>query len=58
MDHGGLRNLYDFVYYQYVGKVLYPEAFKDVDPVVNHKAFYKKYLPLEAQGTFMTRMSQ
>lgn len=58
MDHGGLRNLYDFVYYQYVGKVLYPEAFKDVDPIVNHKAFYKKYLPLEAQGTFMTRMGQ
>lgn len=58
MDHGGLRNLYDFVYYQYIGKMLYPEAFEDVDPVANHKEYYKKYLPLEAEGTFMTRMGE
>lgn len=58
LDHAGLRSLYDYVYLQYIGKALYPEAFKDVDPVANHKEFYKKYLPTEPVGNFMTKMEE
>ncbi|RKD26655.1 ABC-type Fe3+-hydroxamate transport system, substrate-binding protein [Caminicella sporogenes DSM 14501] len=56
MDHSGLRSLYDYVYLQYIGKALYPEAFEDVDPIKNHNAFYEKYIPgIDANGNFMTK---
>jgi ABC-type Fe3+-hydroxamate transport system substrate-binding protein len=56
MDHAGLRSLYDFVYLQYIAKALHPDVFKDVDPIANHQKFYKKYLPVEAVGSFMTKL--
>lgn len=56
MDHAGLRSLYDYVYLQYMGKALYPEAFADMDPQTNHKEFYKKYLPVEPEGNFMAKL--
>lgn len=56
VDHAGLRTLYDYVYLQYIAKTLHPEAFKDVDPVANHKNFYRQYLPVEPVGSFMTKL--
>jgi len=54
--HGGARTLYDYAFLQYLAKALYPEAFKDVDPQENHRRFYERYLPIKAQGSFMTRI--
>ncbi len=54
--HGGARTLYDYTFLQYMGKVLHPEAFKDVDPVANHRAFYETYLPIEPSGSFMLKL--
>lgn len=53
VDHGGLRTIYDYVYVQYIAKALYPELFVDVEPVENLKNFYKEYLPIKPEGTFM-----
>ncbi|MDO4906151.1 MAG: ABC transporter substrate-binding protein [Lautropia sp.] len=53
--HGGTRTLSDYVYAQYIAKQLYPKAFADVDPAENLRRFYRTWLPIEADGVFMTR---
>ena len=53
--HGGARTLSDYVYAQFIAKQLYPETFQDVDPVKNLQDYYKKWLPIEADGVFMTQ---
>ncbi len=55
--HGGARTLYDFTYLQYIAKVLYPDAFADVDPMANLEAHYAKYMPVSPQGTFMLKLA-
>jgi len=54
--HGGTRTLYDFTYLQYIAKQLYPDAFGDVDPLANLREYYKTWLPIEAEGTFMLKL--
>ncbi len=54
--HGGARTLYDYTYLQYVAKAVYPEAFADVDPQETLKRFFNEYLPIEAQGAYMTKL--
>ncbi|MCP5155890.1 MAG: ABC transporter substrate-binding protein [Ectothiorhodospiraceae bacterium] len=51
--HGGARTLYDYTFLQYIAKRLHPEAFADVDPVANHRRFYARWLPIQADGTFI-----
>lgn len=55
--HGGARTLYDYAFLQYVAKALHPEAFADVDPIETHRDFYRRYLLIEADGTFMAQSS-
>lgn len=55
LDHGGLRSIYDYVYFQYIGKSIYPELFEDVDPIKNLEDFYNEFLPIHPTGTFMTK---
>ncbi len=59
VDHGSLRNMADYTFTQFIAKTLYPEAFKDVDPVKNLTDFYKTYLPeLKYDGTFMIHLNK
>lgn len=51
--HGGARTLSDYVFAQYIAKQLHPDAFKDVNPEQNLKDYYKAWLPIEADGTFV-----
>ncbi|MBW9074864.1 ABC transporter substrate-binding protein [Agrobacterium deltaense] len=53
--HGGTRTLSDFVYVQYLAKLLYPDAFRDIDPGQEIDRFYKKWLPVRAEGVFVLR---
>ena len=53
--HGGARTLSDFIYAQYIAKVLHPEAFKDVDPDAQIKAYYDAWLPIKADGIFVMK---
>lgn len=55
VDHAGLRSIYDYIYTQYIAKALYPELFEDIDPEKNLQEFYKEYLPINPEGTFMTK---
>jgi iron complex transport system substrate-binding protein len=49
---GASRTLSDFAMIQFIAKSLYPEQFKDVDPVKNYLSYYEKYLPVKPEGTF------
>lgn len=53
--HGGARTLSDFIYAQYIAKILYPDAFKDIDPDTEIKAFYDAWLPIKADGVFVLK---
>ncbi|MCZ4432968.1 ABC transporter substrate-binding protein [Agrobacterium sp. SOY23] len=53
--HGGTRTLSDFIYVQYIAKLLYPEAFSDIDPGGEIERFYEKWLPVRAEGVFVLR---
>lgn len=50
---GDSRTIIDYTATQYMAKALYPELFEDVDPQANYLDFYKRYLPIRPQGTFM-----
>ncbi|HPE26326.1 MAG: ABC transporter substrate-binding protein [Rhodobacteraceae bacterium] len=54
--HGGNRTLSDFVYARTVAKALYPEAFADVDPAAELVEYYKAWLPVAPDGTFVTKL--
>ncbi|MBY8976912.1 ABC transporter substrate-binding protein [Rhodobacteraceae bacterium NNCM2] len=54
--HGGARTLYDFAFLQYLAKALHPELFADVDPQENLDAFFRDYMPIRFNGTYMTKL--
>ncbi len=56
--HGGARTLYDYAFLQYLGKVMYPKAFADIDPKETHRKFYERYLPITATGSFVTGLDR
>lgn len=49
---GASRTNSDFAMVQFMAKQFYPAAFADVDPVANYLGYYRKYLPVEPEGTF------
>ncbi len=53
IEHGLARSLFDFVAMQYIGKRLYPEAFADIDPHAEFKAYHERFLPVAFNGTWM-----
>lgn len=54
--HGGNRTLYDYAFLQFLAKGLYPEAFADMDPQASLDRFFKTYMPVEFDGTYMTKL--
>lgn len=54
--HGGNRTLSDFVYARAIAKALYPEAFADVQPAAELADYYRTWLPVAADGLFVTRL--
>ncbi len=54
--HGGNRTLSDFVYARTIAKALYPQAFADVDPAAELVDYYKAWLPVAPDGTFVTKL--
>lgn len=54
--HGGTRSLSDFVFARYLGKVLHPAAFSDVDPQGELAAYYNEWLPIRLDGIFVQKL--
>jgi hypothetical protein len=54
--HGGNRTLSDFVYARAIAKMLYPDAFADVDPAAELAAYYDAWMPISADGVFVTQL--
>jgi len=55
--HGGARTLSDFIYGRYIAKLVHPEAFADVDPAAEIKAYYDEWLPIKADGIYVMPIS-
>lgn len=53
---GASRSVLDYTMVQFMAKALYPGLFKDVNPEANYLNFYKRYLPVAANGTFTAGM--
>lgn len=53
IEHGLCRTLFDFVAMQYIAKRLYPNEFRDIDPVQSFRDYHAKYLPVAFAGTWM-----
>lgn len=51
--HGACRTILDGAMVQFYAKAMYPELFSDLDPEAAYKDFYKQYLPVTPEGTFM-----
>ena len=43
---------------QLLAKALYPDLFADLNPEQNYLDFYKKYLPVQPQGTFTASLAE
>lgn len=57
VDNDLMRTLRDYTIVQFIGKILYPELFEDVDPAQNNKEFLEKYLPsIPSDSVYMTRI--
>ena len=54
--HGGARSLSDFVFARYLGKVLHPAAFADIDPQAELAAYYAEWLPIPLNGVFVQKL--
>lgn len=53
IEHGLSRTLFDYVAMEYIGKQLYPEQFRDVDPDASFKDYHARFLPVAFSGTWM-----
>lgn len=51
--HGATRSVMDAALLQYVAKTLYPDLFRDLNPLATYLGFYQRYLPIRPHGTFM-----
>ena len=59
VDHGSLRNALDYTFTEYLAKIVYPDAFSDLDPQEEYEKMLKKYLPeITEPGTFMIKLNE
>ncbi|MBT0879094.1 MULTISPECIES: ABC transporter substrate-binding protein [unclassified Campylobacter] len=49
---GASRTLVDASMVQFIAKALYPDLFKDIDPIKTYIDYHKKYLPIIPTGSF------
>jgi ABC-type Fe3+-hydroxamate transport system substrate-binding protein len=56
LQHGLARTLFDYTAMLYIGKVLYPAAFVDVDPEGALRRYHERYLPIAYGGVWMLRL--
>ena len=54
--HGACRTIMDGAMIQFYAKAMYPKLFSDLHPEEAYKNFYKKYLPVTPEGTFITAL--
>ncbi|EAR08806.1 ABC transporter substrate-binding protein [Reinekea blandensis] len=54
--HGACRTIFDGAMIQFYAKALYPELFEDLDPEQAYLDFYQRYLPVQPEGTFLTKL--
>ncbi|MBM3533232.1 MAG: iron ABC transporter substrate-binding protein [Alphaproteobacteria bacterium] len=55
--HGASRTIPQHAALQHVAKILYPDLFADLDPETTYRNFYRKYMPIVPEGTFMLNLT-
>jgi ABC-type Fe3+-hydroxamate transport system substrate-binding protein len=55
IEHGLCRSLPDFVATRYIAKLLYPQAFADVDPEQEWRDYHAAFLPVAYSGTWFAK---
>ena len=56
VDHGSLRTIADYVFPQFIAKILYPDVFADLNPDEEIRTFYRNYLPeVNPDGVYCLR---
>lgn len=55
IHHGIGREVFDFAATEFIAKSVYPEEFKDLDPLGDLKEYYEKFLPYDLEGTWMIK---
>ncbi|RAS13394.1 ABC-type Fe3+-hydroxamate transport system substrate-binding protein [Microvirgula sp. AG722] len=53
---GASRTVMDYTMVQFMAKAMYPDLFRDINPEANYLNFYRRYLPVAANGTFTVGM--
>lgn len=56
--HGGARTLSDFIYLRYIAKLVHPEAFQGVDSAGEIRAYYEKWMPIDADGVYVLPLDE
>lgn len=51
--HGACRTILDGAMIQFYAKAMYPKLFSDLNPEEAYKNFYRDYLPVMPEGTFI-----
>ncbi|MGO2513069.1 ABC transporter substrate-binding protein [Marinomonas polaris] len=54
--HGACRTILDAAMFEFYAKAMYPDLFSDLNPEQAYLDFYKKYLPVTPEGTFMVSL--
>lgn len=57
VEHGLCRALFDYTAMYYIARQIMPDRFADIDPVEELRRFHARYLPVEFDGTWMTRLT-
>ncbi|MBI1777720.1 MAG: ABC transporter substrate-binding protein [Proteobacteria bacterium] len=52
IEMGLARTMFDYVAMEFIGKRLYPDEFRDVDPTADLRAYHEKYLPVAYAGNW------
>lgn len=55
---GASRTIADGAMVQFMAKQLYPELFTDIDPQATYLLFFKTYLPVVPEGSFMITVEE
>lgn len=55
---GASRTIADYTMVQFIAKALYPDLFEDLDPEAAYLDYYKKYLPVQPEGTFTLKLGE
>lgn len=50
--------MFDFVSLEFIAKAIYPDEFKDIEPLEDLYEYFDQFMPFDLEGVWMTRVEQ